>query len=106
MKNILKNKIFIILTLFIVILNFCTNNVKALYSDDFTDMIYPEGITPNMGNTDVQANMTRYVCNKVLVKYNGNGSYYLINYISTDYSNSRRLYLTSSNIVEMERYLL
>ena len=106
MKNILKNKLLIILLLFIIILNCCTSGVFALYSDDFPDMVYPDGISPSMNNTDTQANKTRYVCNKVLVKYNGNGAYYIINYISTDYNNARRLYLTSNNIVDMERHLL
>ena len=106
MVNLLKNKLFIILLLFIMILNIFGNSVKAVFTDDFPNMIYPDGISPNTINTDIQANQTRYVCNKVLVKYNGNNSYYIINYISSDYNSTRRLYITSNNIVEMERYFI
>lgn len=105
MFNLFKNKLFIILLLFIMILNILGNSVKAVFTDDFPDMIYPDGISPSTNNTDVQANQTRYVCNKVLVKYKGNNSYYIINYISANYSNSRRLYITTNNIVEMEGIL-
>lgn len=99
-KKILS-KIFIILFVFIfLILNFSFS--KAAFTEDFNNMLYPDGISPSTNNYDIQDNKTRYVCNKVLVKYNGNNNYYIINFIRASYDNTKRLYLNSNNVVCME----
>lgn len=105
MNNKISIKIFVILVTFLSFFLILTNSSKAVFTDDFPNMVYPAGITPSKNNTDTQANLTRYVCNKVLVKYKGNDSYYIINYISADYNSTRRLYISSNNIVEMEGIL-
>lgn len=104
-KIFYDNKILVVFSLLLFLSLFFCSNVKANFTDDFPDMVYPVGITPSKNNTDIQANLTRYVCNKVLVKYKGNDSYYIINYISADYNSTRRLYISSNNIVEMEGIL-
>ena len=94
--------VFSIILLFFLLLN---STVKASFTDDFPDMVYPDGVSASTNNADYQGGSNKYVCNKIVVKYKGNNTYYVINFLSSDYDKTRRLYLNSNNVVCMESSL-
>lgn len=94
MKNNIKNKILIILLIFLLLMTIYSNVFAKTDFDD--NMFYPDGITPNYSSSDGG----RYATNKVLLLDESSGTYYILIYYSSEAEathENQKLYLRASD---------
>lgn len=91
MKNVLKNKFFIIFSVFILVINTFCSISKCAFTDD-ADFYWPDDVKPYPLDYD----SGDPVSNQVLVKCGD--TYYCLSYVTIDYIyGTQKLYLDSNN---------